>query len=503
VQGLADHAFHANGQDGVSAELDALMAMLVAVAKRIGEPGALDLELLAPLDDIAWPSALTVRRCEGFAYYALYPELFLDAARAVPAGAVVIGLRSIGTALAALVASVCAARDVFTVRPTGDVFGRGISASTALEARVRAAAASATIAIVDEGPGLSGSSFGGTADWLERLGIARERILFLPGHAGDLGVQASPQHRARWNGAHRLVGSIDDLFAADQDGGVGSWFADLTGPPTAPPQDISGGGWRMGRDIPADPGREARKFVLHATRGTFLLKFVGLDRIAEAKFARAQALHVAGFSPEPMALRRGMLCERWVAREERHDTPPLGPYLAFCARTFAAQAQGASLASLVEMARYNVGQVLGERSEPLFAGSDEAAAALQPAVRPIRCDGRLHRWEWVPTTERWLKTDAVDHAEAHDLVGCQDVAWDVAGAIVEWDLGDAQGQALIAEVMAGRPEAADLTALMMLCYLGFQIGWWSYASDPAGLAQRDRYVARVEAILQRESRRSC
>ena len=53
-------------------------------------------------------------------------------------------------------------------------------------------------AIVDEGPGLSGSSFGCVADWLEDNGVAPERIHVFPGHDGPLGPAASARHRDRW-----------------------------------------------------------------------------------------------------------------------------------------------------------------------------------------------------------------------------------------------------------------------------------------------------------------
>jgi hypothetical protein len=292
------------------------------------------------------------------------------------------------------------------------------------------------------------------------------------------------------------VGDFDALLVQRSAVSIADWFADLTGPPTAPLRDVSGGAWRSGCDRPADPAREARKFVLTTARGDFLLKFAGLDRAARAKFARAKALFEAGFGPEPLGLRYGMLCERWVVPVQRNDVPPLARYIAFRAGAFPAKVQGAWLASLVDMARYNIGKLLGTRAHRLFVDADAQARSLQNYVRPVYVDARLHRWEWVPTAGGWLKTDAVDHAEAHDLVGCQDIAWDVAGAIVEWDLPQGGASALVGEVMPGRAEAADLTRLMTLCYLGFQIGWWSYANDPSAPIQRDRYAARAASLAE-------
>ena len=67
----------------------------------------------AALDEIAagpLPASLEVSEPEGFAFYALYPEMYAEAARrllraARPQHATVIGLRSIGTTLSAVVAA--------------------------------------------------------------------------------------------------------------------------------------------------------------------------------------------------------------------------------------------------------------------------------------------------------------------------------------------------------------------------------------------------------------
>ena len=64
-------------------------------------------------------------------------------------------------------------------------------------------------------------------------------------------------------------------------------------------------------------------------------------------------------------------------------------------------------------------------------------AGLKGAVRRVETDNRLHAWEWLHTPDgRLLKTDALDHHAGHDLIGCQDITWDIAGATVELDLSD-------------------------------------------------------------------
>jgi hypothetical protein len=449
------------------------------------------------------PEALTIRRCEGYAFYALYPEQYLAAARGVPRGASVIGLRSIGTGLAALVAAACDAGFVCTLRPTGEVYARTVAVGGALEASIRARRDS-LFALVDEGPGQSGSSLGGLADYLEALGVARDRIVFLPSHAGDLGANAQTGHRRRWQTAKRLSTPFETMFLRNDAHCLPSWFEDVTGSAVAPLRDLSGGQWRTispSPATPADPGREARKYLLTTASGAYLLKFVGLDAEAAGKGARARQLHAAGFSPEPVALRHGFLAERWVpasrVAEDAEIWPLIAPYLTFRAATFPAQAAGASLAELLAAARYNIGQAMGRAADVLFeAWPEDRVAALQRDVRPAYIDGRMHRWEWIAGASGIFKTDGIDHAQAHDVVGCQDIAWDVAGARVELHASRIERDRLVQSVLGFRPEAADLTALLTLCYLGFQIGWWDFATEAESAEGRRRfYKDKIRTLL--------
>src|SRR6478735_2678051 len=112
---------------------------------------------------------------EGFAYYALYPEQYAAAAIAylnhhpgTHGVHHVIGLRSIGTTLSAAVAIVLRAAQVafrrYTVRPYGHPFDRQLELSTQFGPADSAL-------VVDEGPGLSGSSFFAAARALNTRGV--------------------------------------------------------------------------------------------------------------------------------------------------------------------------------------------------------------------------------------------------------------------------------------------------------------------------------------------
>jgi len=56
---------------------------------------------------------------------------------------------------------------------------------------------------------------------------------------------------------------------------------------------------------------------------------------------------------------------------------------------------------------------------------------------------------------RLIKADAVDHCRGHDLVGCQDPGWDLAGAAVELSLDAGERRELLRRFTAhARPPVA-------------------------------------------------
>lgn len=499
AQGIADAEFEAKGEDDASPAQEAASTLLVALGRKlaasawsgfltIGPPSSAELMALAlsPMPDEIEPKAP-----EGHAFYAVYPEAYLKAAGETPwdAPPLVIGMRSIGTGLAALTAAVTNAQKVVTLRPTGHPLRREVRVSEALRAKL--AAHAGPFAVVGEGPGRSGSSFGAVADLLEELGVAPKRIVFLPSHDRDMGPEALPGHRARWAGAAKRPASFEALI---EDEPLAGWFEDLTGKIDAI-EDLSGGAWakHRGDKPPTHPGLERRKFRLTTERGVWLAKFAGLGAQGEAKFARSRTLFRAGAGAEPLAFRRGFLLERWV-----EGTPGpqvnregliehVGRYLGLRALAFPAEAaEGASLEDLAVMTRVNLAELKGQAAADALP-----APPIKAKPKPIHVDGRLHRWEWITTAdERLIKTDALDHSCGHDLVGCQDVAWDVAGARVELDLDEAEMEKLCAAVagVCDRPVDPALLAFFDVAYPAFQAGLWSLAGDKAQVA---RYAARL------------
>lgn len=515
AQGVIDAEFAARGNvDARSPVADAALSLTVRLADLLSRswsgrlaPGATLLAAL-PWDDLPpLPDEVDVRTPEGFAFYAVYPEAYLASARHLPTGRPVrvLGLRSIGTTLAATVAAASNAPLPITVRPIGPPFDRQLSLAPALMDEITAAR-DAHFAVVDEGPGLSGSSFATAIRTLESLEVGADRIHVFPSHRNEPGSEATAPNLAAWRRVRRHVTTFDDLAldARAPERRLATWFADLLGEPIAELEDLSGGSWRRliagpERDHPpVQPWLERRKFLLRTAAGPWLLKFAGLGAIGLRKLDRARALFEAGFSPQPAGWRHGFLAERWLGarpltptRLTRRDRSALciriGSYLGFRRRAFGGpNAGGASLDALLAMARHNCRSALGDAAAGRLDQLRPLAAHLARHVRPVETDNRMHIWEWLDGPNGLLKADALDHHCAHDLVGCQDIAWDVAGAIVEFDLSESETDTLctVLERASGRPVVADLIRFLLPCYSAFQLGSWTMAAANASEADR-------------------
>jgi hypothetical protein len=487
------------------------------------------------------PATVEVSVPEGYAFYGLYPESYFRAAETAPRHAgegplKVIGIRSVGTGLAAAVAAVAAVAGdgaaTASVRPEGHPFARRIAVSPRLERELLAGEGGRRpqYAVVDEGPGLSGSSFGCVADWLEDRGVAPEAITFFPSHRGGPGPYASERHRVRWERARRGVTEFEDLFASPQaHWPLASWVEDLTGEAAEPLEDLSAGRWRE-RLFPdrslwpaADVQGERRKYLLAAGGRRWLLKFAGLGRYGREKLTLAQALGDARLIPPVTGLRHGFLVGPWL---EDVRPLPLAPevdpralldvvasYLAFRASRFPAapKERGATPHKLFEMLVHNTERALGPVAAEVIQSWRGRLPDLDRLERPVLTDNKMHAWEWLVTPEgKILKADALDHHRGNDLVGPQDVAWDLAGAAVELDL-DEDGLDRLADDVACRsgtpkPERLQLD-FYTVAYLAFQTGRHVLAAEaleptvPAEAArlrsEMERYAGRLRRAITR------
>ena len=124
---------------------------------------------------------LRVKVPEGFEFSGLYPEQYIVSTNkwidkhgaAVPV--FVLGVRSIGTTLSAVVAATLRRRGTVvsraTVRPGGHPYDRNVKLECAVPSNAWAI-------IVDEGPGQSGSSMAAAAEAVSDAGVPPSRIAF-------------------------------------------------------------------------------------------------------------------------------------------------------------------------------------------------------------------------------------------------------------------------------------------------------------------------------------
>ncbi|MER8578825.1 hypothetical protein NKG95_08760 [Mesorhizobium sp. M1423] len=519
VKGLADAEFEANGTDRNSRDRSAGANLLVGLARHVGRSweagftidGPVDAEVPRMLAELECDGDILIGTAEGYAHYALYPESYFVAARqsGLDANTCAIGIRSIGLGLAAMVAAAISAPAPVSVRPTGHPFRRRLAADPELIGGWRTRP-SARFAIVDEGPGLSGSSFHAVVAWLQALGIDARRIHLFPSHSGGPGPEASADSREAWRVCQKHTANFERTFpAGSARPALRDWVARTIGSTAASLAETSGGEWRRlhyhSQDHwpPVHRGFERRKFLASAGREKWSVKFVGLGEIGMHKAGTAGRLHDAGFGPEVAGLCHGFLVERWIdgttldrARLSKEKVVAhLARYLAWRAANLPASEPGASLEALADMAVRNTSEALGERRAAELQNWFSNQASPKNIQR-VEIDGRLHPWEFIVSRSGTLvKTDALDHCRSHDLVGCQDITWDIAGARVEYSLSDAATVALCkaVEARASRPVDANLAHYYEPCYLAFQLGLWSMAARSGD----DREQIRLAAAARR------
>lgn len=372
--------------------------------------------------------AVTVSVPEGYAYYGLDPQTYVAAARKFwmdthPREVVCIGIRSIGTSLSAIVGAALEERGArvhsFTVRPHGHPFNREVSLSAGLQELWRGLG-EAYFAVIDEGPGLSGSSFASVAGKLGSLGIPDDRIVLFPSWMPDGSGFVSETAREQWR-RHRKYATEFPLEPGWTDLSAGKWREYVYNDRGAAPK--------------VQPQHEARKYLVPHGGRSELLKFEGLGRYGRARFERAALLADAGFSPRVLGLDDGFVRSEFVAGQplsggvrdaELFET--MARYLAFRVQHLAAD-EVTPVSELASMTVANTG----------------AEAPTGHVEKVVIADGRLQGHEWLATARGYLKTDAVDHGDNHFYPGPTDIAWDVAGVIAEFALDGS--------------EAADFTEL--------------------------------------------
>ncbi len=438
------------------------------------------------------PERVSISIPEGFAYYALHPRKFIDLLRRLdrPETAYVIGLRTIGTTLSAVAAATLRALRVpcgrMTVRPSGHPYDRKFSFAENEKARLLGFG-NARYFIVDEGPGISGSSFLAVAEALESAGVPCNNILLIGSREPDVCQLRAPSADERWPRFQFLAVDPRPVL------------------PDGAEIDIGGGYWRQTllHDFENQPAcwtqLEAAKYVSSDRHS--LYKFHGYGHHGQALAARAAKLADSGFAPHISRVEKGFGIYDFtpgriltVSDLNLEVLARLAEYCAFRALRFPAQA---TADDLQQMLAWNWECEFGTKLPMTFA---------LPITRPVLSDGRMLPHEWLCTGDgRLLKLDGISHGDDHFFPGPCDIAWDLAGVIIEWQMSrEASTEFLARYQQLSRDNPLDRLPNYLLAYAVFRMAWSKMAAQASagsfdeGLLLRDyrRYRATAEELAQ-------
>lgn len=417
----------------------------------------------------ALPARVQVTVPEGFAYYGLHPGDFSDAALELAgrSSVAVVGIRTIGVVLSAMATAALnrgephASR--ITVRPTGHPYDRQTHFSAMEESWIEDhKARNSDFLVVDEGPGLSGSSFLSVAEALVSRGVGACRITLLGTREPDVNRLCATNASERWRRfKFKTVGSrVIHRFEG--------WTS------------LSGGRWRE-HFIPQGfawpvcwPEMERLKF-LSPDRET-IVKFEGIGQLGNVVRTRAAAIAEGGFGVGAQDAGGGVTAYRIVdGRPMRHSDANrntirrIAEYCAFRAMEFGSAKQNPI--ELKRMTEFNFLQEFGSDAKL----PEDAFCSAQPVIP----DGRMQPEDWLLAADgRLLKVDASIHGDDHFFPGPTDIAWDLAGAIAEWDLNSHAEEYLTKEFV--RLTSDDLSFRLpyyLLAYASFRAAFCRMAES--------------------------
>jgi len=426
------------------------------------------------------PDRLEVSPPEGFAYYALHPRLYADLMQRLPvrqSHVLVVGIRTIGTTLSAVAAAGAMKRDLqvarITVRPTGHPYNRTTHFRPEHLSFIHDyARRGAEFVVVDEGPGMSGSSFLSVGDALLAAGVPRQNIHFFCSRQPDPAHLRAPGAADRWRNYDALYVGLN-CYVPDEAKiyiGAGEWRKHSFTCQEQWPES-----WTQ---------MERMKFFSPAFEKLF--KFEGFGRFGSAVHNRAQASASAGFGPGCQTPNQGfgvyervpgdMLCLRDL---DSDVLIRIAEYCAFRTRESSCSAD-VQLDKLELMARFNFNQEFGRELQ---------LTAPFVCEHPVIADARMQPHEWLRCTDgHILKLDGTTHGDDHFFPGPTDIAWDVAGAIVEWEMDAAAADFLIEQYRTRSGD--DIRPRMrpfVLAYAIFRMGYCKMAAEAMkGTSEFDR-----------------
>lgn len=460
------------------------------------------------------PGNIKVNVPEGFVYYGLYPETYIDAAdrfyeKYEPGNVVCIGIRSIGTQLSALVSAQLINNNCnvhsFTVRLKGHPFSRYLVLSRELENFVRDNNHLWFI-IVDEGPGLSGSTIGGTVNKLLILGVDPKKIVIFPSWESDGRNFVSKTAREIWPGFEKFVGEFQHLWI--KSGKLETGFnCDIL-------KEFSAGLWRKHliqseKDYPAvHPHHEKRKYLLKGKgkeNNTILLaKFAGLGNYGKEIIKRGIVLGKSRFCPEIRGYANGFVIMPFIEgvpmKPENVDEEFIkfvAEYFALINNEFTAELT-ATWENMTAMILQNTTEGLGsewvENAQRVI--KQFPSSSYQHNV--VAIDGHVMSHEWIKTENGFKKVDSLEHWSDQFFIGCQNIAWDIAGFMIEFELEEKMKRKLVDHYirLTNDVDIESRLPFYLTAYCAFRIGYITLANlSVPDTKEKERF-----AVLKRKFR---
>ncbi|HKO51448.1 MAG TPA: hypothetical protein VJV79_27255 [Polyangiaceae bacterium] len=382
---------------------------------------------------------------EGFAFYALYPEQYCAAAVAYwgrhgPGQGCthVLGLRSIGTTLSAAVAVVLRAGNAihrrYSVRPYGQPFQRQIELTKPIAGDER-------VLVVDEGPGLSGSSFFAAYSALNALGVAARRQVYFCAHPHPPGKMASRTIHTFWQQAERFVASNHDSSISTAGGLCSTIRYELSrhfGTRVLSLEDISGGRWR------------GQAFAESTSWPAAYAAFERPKLIARLADGRRVVLKYYGQVLRPDAVAQQVdWSDRAAARQISSSDSSVATIHGYVARYWL-EGELLSVGDKSDAILERLAKFVASRPWQRLNDERSAARAYYGAT------GALGPQEWLRALDgRVVKLPETLAGYDHTAVRSEPLGWDLAAVVVEWQLTVPETEQLLASFRAHSGLSAD------------------------------------------------
>ncbi len=482
-----------SGNAALAAFITDELATILCSNRTSGSDASLPSKSQGLLAAIRYEGGLTVSRQEGFAYYALHPLDFADLVSTAGLQAphvYVVGIRSIGTVLSAVAAARLNADGIpasrTTVRPEGHPYDRRTTFPPPQRYAIdQALSRGALFLVCDEGPGRSGSSLLSVAEALEWEGVRSERIVLLCSHQPVVDGLCAPRASERWRRYRSVATGMTKRLPheAERYLGGGEWRELFV-----PDRNAWPAAW---------PQMERLNYLSRDQQ--FFFKFEGHGPYGEQVCHREKLLAASGFGASYLGHELGFGIHELVSGNQPRvaDLSPtflsyMAKYCAWRAATFPATVSEHDVHQLEYMAAANFEQEFGFAPE------------LHLAVEsPAICDGRIqhHKWRDIGN-EHWIKLDASTHGDDHFFPGPADIAWDLAGICVEWQLSSGHREFFLGEYQRlSGDNAGRRLRPYEIAYAAFWLGWSRMAAASVQGDAEDRRLTqdagRYRSVLER------